>query len=396
MKRISAAQMSCLYVLMLLGNSIMVGVGDQAGTSAWLAIMLGMLLSLPLLLLFARVTRLFPGLTLFQMIVLVLGKTGGIAFACIFSWYGLELGALIIRSITEFIQVVTMLQSPQYVFTIAMILLAIWCVKSGLHVMARCALYGVPIIILISLATTGAGLKDMNFSNILPLINVGPKEFFGAVFAVFAFPFMETLTLSSQLYLLRERQSPYKAVIYGVLIGGGLLCFITIRNTMLLGDKLRSYLVFSGYTEIGIFAVGEFFTRFEAFITATLLLAAFMKVGVCLYISAKGVADIFNIKDYRDTVVPLGMVIVVMSIGFADNLGQLIRHTYIYPYYGFGIQVVLPVAFWILAEIKAKKIKKQGDDALALVSKKLGQKRAQPVLESETIIPSVPQQETIV
>lgn len=381
MNRISVWQMACLFALMLLGNSIIMGVGDQALNSSWLAVLIAMLAAIPLLLISSRLVKLFPNMSIYQIVVLIFGKAGGMICSGIFVWYCVELGALVIRNITEFIQIVTIMDTSQYVFAVAVLLLSIWCAKSGLHVMARCALYGIPAIVLITVATAAAGIKDMHFWRLLPLIGVEWRQFAAASCVVFAFPFMETITLSSQAYMInvKKGQSIYKATVIGVLLGGMLLMFITMRNILMMSNAVRTYTIFSSYSAVGILSVGEFFTRFEAMITASLLLAAFMKLSVCLIVAAKGVTGILGIQDYRDAVVPISLMMLFMGSGLMKNFQHLIEFIYIYPYYAFPVQVLVPVITWIAAEVKAKKIKKQGIDPFAVLSRKLGPQRARPL-----------------
>lgn len=358
-QKVTVSQVISLYVLMILGTSIIVGSGSSLRQSTWMAVLVGALASLPFLMMQARLFWLFPGISLFQILVKVLGKTGAIVVAAAFAVYSLSLGAMVTRNISEFIQIVTMARTPQYFLMIAMMLLAIWCVKSGLSTMGRCALYGVLPIALIVLGTTALGTKEMQIDRLLPLVDWDAKSFITSVLSIMSFPFLETQLLGTQLYLMKEGQSPYKAAPLGLAAGGLLLTIINIRDMAILGPIMHSTAIFPGYESVGMIELGTFFTRFEAVISASLILCSFMKLGICLLSSSAGMAHMIGIKDYRDIVVPLAMVMLFFAMYMYDNLLQMLSFAAVYQYYALPLQTLVTGGIWIMAEIKAKKLKRQ-------------------------------------
>lgn len=360
-KTVSIAQAVSLYVLMIIGTSVIVGPDSSAKQDTWVAVLIGLVASLPFLLMQIRLYRLFPDQTMEQIIVHVLGKAFGKVIMVSFAIYSISLGAMVSRNISEFIETVSMPRTPQYFLEIAMVLLAIWSAKSGLTTMGRCAFYGVFPIAMIVILPAAIGLPDMKVEHILPVFATDFKTMSSAAFSFMSFPFMETLILGTQLYQLRKGQNHYKALYIGILIGGLLLALINVRNIAILGPIINSVMVFPGYDAVSVIQLGDFFTRFEAVATASLILCSFMKMSICLLVASKGVAFSLGVKDYRDVVVAVAMVILLLSSYMYDNIMQMLQFAASYRYYALPLQILSPLVLWIVAEIKVKKEKQQAE-----------------------------------
>ena len=59
-ERITDKQGICLITIFIIGSSILIGTGGEAGNDAWLAGLTGLFMSLPAILVYARISSLFP------------------------------------------------------------------------------------------------------------------------------------------------------------------------------------------------------------------------------------------------------------------------------------------------------------------------------------------------
>jgi spore germination protein KB len=81
-----------------------------------------------------------------------------------------------------------------------------------------------------------------------------------------------------------------------------------------------------------------------------------LKSSVCLFVTCKGIARLFNLQDYRSIVIQTGLLMIYFSYTVYENIMDMTFWAFkVYPYYAFPFQVLIPVLLWLAAEIKARK-----------------------------------------
>ena len=162
-EQISVKQGVCVIMLFIFGSSVVMGVNSEAEQDSWISLMVAAIGSIPMILVYARIVRLSPGMDLFEMLEALLGKVGGKVMVALMTWYALHLGALVLRNFSEFIQIAAMPETPQLPIMIVMMLVAAYMAKSGIETLGRWALGILPIILLVVVATVLLSLNKMDF-----------------------------------------------------------------------------------------------------------------------------------------------------------------------------------------------------------------------------------------
>jgi spore germination protein KB len=133
-----------------------------------------------------------------------------------------------------------------------------------------------------------------------------------------------------------------------------------MRNITILGNMLGSF-YFPAYEAVSRITIGDFIQRIEVTVAMVFVLTVFIKASVCLLVTCKGIAKIFNLKDYRSIVIQTGLLMAFLSYIIYDNIMEMKYWAFkVYPYYAFPMQVILPTVIWIAAEVKSKKSNKSG------------------------------------
>lgn len=138
---ISNSQGICIMSMFLIGTSIVLEVAKNAKQDAWISIALGIIMSLPMIVVYSKLLNNFPEKDLYDIFQYVFGKKIGKVISVLFIWYVFHLGALVIRVFSEFVNVVSLPETPQSIFAIFLGLLCIWTVKSGIEVLGRLAMF---------------------------------------------------------------------------------------------------------------------------------------------------------------------------------------------------------------------------------------------------------------
>lgn len=351
-----------MVALFILGSSLLLGISSHSKQDSWIAFLLSMTCFLPILYIYIRLMHLYPGLNLFEICLEVFGKIVGRIVVILYVLYALDLGALVLRNYSEFIQVRVFNQMPQSISLIAMILAVIYASKKGVEVLARWSAIALPIILFLVAVVTILLLKDMHLSYMLPIgenIQEVPQD----AFDDFSFPMAETVLFLSLLNNLRKGDKPGKTCLIGLLIGGGVLLISLLRNFMTLGVALHEDKWFPSYAAASLIIAGNFLSRIENIVGANLILGGFVKISVCLLAASMGSAKLFNEDNYRPFVAPLGLMMAALAGILYNSIMEMYDFIDVYPYYASLFEIVFPILLCVTAETKMIiKSKKEHDN----------------------------------
>lgn len=337
----------------ILGSTLVLGAGAEAKQDVWLAIFLAMLITVPIYLVYARLLSDFPGAGLYEILITIFGTIFGRIMALPFIWFSFHIGALVIRNFTEFIELVSLPETPQFIIAICMAVLCIWAVREGIEVIGRWTSIMFPIILIAIFVVTFLFANILDFKNLKPVLYDGFRPVADTAFSVFAFPFAEVVVFTTILGKLRPGGSPYKVLLNSLWIGGAIILLVSVRSLLALGVANISILHFSSYASVRLINIGNFLQRIEVSVTMVFFFAGFVKVCACLYAAGTGVAEVLNIQSYRSMVAPIGLLMMVLSVIVYQNTNEMFEWAMkIYKYYAFPFEVALPVLILIAAEIK--------------------------------------------
>lgn len=352
---ITAKQAVYLLILFMIGSNLFMGLAPSAKNDAWLAVLLGTVMAVPVIFIYARLLSLFKGKDLFDILTLVFGNVIGKIAALAYIWYPLHLGALVIRDFGEFSSTVAVPETPMLMPMLFMGFLCIWAVMAGVEVLGRCSKILFPIIAAIIGITTLLVIPYLNFGYLKPVLYNGFSPVFNSAFTVFSFPLAETVLFTVVFSALKTDKSTYRVYFSGLFIFVAIGVFLTLRNIVVLGGDLFGEVYYPLYVEVSRISIGEFIQRIEASVATTFVITAFVKVSVCLYVTCLGVSKLFGLKSYRSIVVQTGILMIFFAYIVHANIMDLTSFAFeIYAYYAFPFQVIIPVILLIAAEIRIR------------------------------------------
>lgn len=357
---IPAGQSISIVILFIIGSSLFMGVAGQSGNSSWIALLLAIALAVPLMLMYARFHVLFPGKDLFDMLILVFGGLFGRILSCLYIWYSLHLGALVLRNFGEFSATVALTETPMIAPMLCIGLLCIWVVKAGLEVLGRSSkfllLFSIIVIIIVQILS----IPRFDYRHLKPLLDNGWPVIFSDMMGSFTFPFAEIVIFLGAFTVLPNKGSAKRVLLSGMLLAGWIILAVSVRNLLVLGPDILSSLYFPSYVAVSRINIGDFLTRIEGSSAIVFVTASFVKVSLCLYVTCNGVAKVFKLKSYRSVVLQMGLIMVYLSKFIYKDIMEMQYFAYhIYKIYALPFQVFIPVLLWICAEITVRKGKQK-------------------------------------
>ena len=346
--KITSRQAVCMLILYELGSSLVTGGSMKAEQDSWIAILIGLAMSLPLLLLYAKLQTLCPNGDLYDMACTAFGKIVGSAVTLVFSIYAFHLGALVIRNFTEYIQVLSLPETPQPVCAVCIAALAFFTVRSGLEASARSAEFVMPIAYAVIGILLAFVAKDMNLLNLQPVLNHDVRLLVSDGFASLTFPFAESVLFLSVFCAVQEPSLPYwRSYLLGVGFAGCVLALLIAGNIAVLGVPITRALFFPSYETIGIVNIGDFISRIEVLVSGNFIIFGLVKVSICLYVGCRGFARVLGWKSFKAFAAAAAAAMVVTSQLVYSSTMQMFAFLDVYKEYAPAFEIVLPLALLV-------------------------------------------------
>ncbi|WML39708.1 endospore germination permease [Neobacillus sp. OS1-2] len=363
-ERITDKEATCILIIFYIGSSFILGVGTGAKNDAWISVLLGVSLSIPIVLVYGRLLSLFPEKGLYDIVDQIFGKVIGKLVAIIYIWYTFHLGALIMRNFGEFINTSAMPETPLFVPILCLGIVSIVAVRSGIEVIGRISATSLPFLLFIIVVVQFMGIPQLHFHYIKPILGNGFSPIMKAGFSTFAFPFAESVVLLGAFFSLKTKVSPLKIFLKGTVFAGLLIFFITLRNILILGGILPK-LYFPAHVAVSRIIIGDFLQRIELTVAVIFIFGVFIKGSICLLVCSIGFAKLFNLHDYRSIVIQNGLLMIFFAYTIYDSIFEMRKWAFeIYTYYAFPFQVIIPLLMLVIAEIKVRVDKKQSTNSI--------------------------------
>lgn len=363
--KISLNQAIFSIVLFNFSSSVVIGVNTSAAQDAWLSILAATVMCIPVFLMYARIIQQFPEKNLFEISGLLFGKIGGKIITLLFVFYSITLAAIVMRNFSEFTQISSMPETPQLPIMILLLLTTIYLSRSGIRAIGKWSVVVIFFVVFVVVLTFVAIIHHMRLDSIRPIMEHTPRQLAHSAFQIFSFPYAESVMFLCVANGLRRDNKPYKMFMMVLVFVLSIFLLIFFRNLTLLGRKMMEISFFPSYVTARIIGLGDFFARIESAISSNFLLAGIVKISVCLLATANGLTHLFNLKDHRIIIIPIGLFALALCSLLYQNTMQMMAFIQYYPYFAFPFQIIIPIIIFIAGEIYIRKRKKQANTLIS-------------------------------
>lgn len=355
---LTSKRMIFLMCMFLFGSTSILGLGSNVEQDTWIALLTAFVFVIPIIFMYGRIIRIFPGRDIFDMFQELFGGFFGKVLTIIFVWYCIHLGALILKNYSEFIVTLQMPETKEIALMIILIPCIIYISKKGVNCLSKWATIIFVIVLFVAGFTSILSLKHMDFQNILPIAEHGFKDMSRSALNIVLFPFGEIVLFLSFGKSFNKRDNPYKTYFIAVSIMVFLLLVLVLRNVLVLGAEMHAKELYESYSAVKVININESLSRFESTISLTFILSCIGKIVVCVLSASKGLSKLVKIDDYKAFVVPSSVLVLALCSTVYKNAIEMFAFLDEYPMYLISIQISIPLLVWIAAEIKMHKIKK--------------------------------------
>ncbi|WP_433742438.1 GerAB/ArcD/ProY family transporter [Falsibacillus pallidus] len=362
MIKIKHGDFMALVILFLVGSAVMLDVGRTALKDSWLAIFLGMLSSLPLVLVYYWIYASQKGKTFFEIFQYAFGKFGGKIMTFLYIIYFIYITSRILRDFSEVLQIVAFGEVSLVVLAFIMMLSIMYYTCKSIDLIFKISKYLFLIIITAFFASIifeiVSGIIDIG--NVLPVLENGWGPVVKTVFPkIITFPFGELIVIIAFFSEVEEKKGMLLKLLTGTFIAGAMLMTTSFIHVSILGAKTVERTHFPLLTAVSVINISDFIQRVDALIVILIIILGFIKTGLFFIASVETSKQLIGSKE-NFIIVPIGLLVTYCSMAISANFPQHIEEGLNYvPYYlHIPFQIVLPMVMMAIIMIK-KKIKKE-------------------------------------
>ena len=353
-EQISGSEVYILMITFMIGTTTAISPFIESRQNTWLSLLFALVFTTPIVIIYGNISGMHPNKDIFQILEYIFGKVAGKIIGGFYTFYFFHLGAICIRNMTEFIQIASLPESPQYFTALFIGILAIYVLKAGLEVMVRVNKFIFPFLIFIISLTILFVIPRAHITHFLPLLENGWKPVLKNSHLIATFPFGETVVFLSFFNTVREKKKASKIYLKGIYLGASVLFSIIVRNILVLGGANLALSTLPSYDAVSLINIGNFIRGIEVIIAIVITIAGFIKVSVCLLASCIGIAGLFNFDDYKWVAAPLGLLMMSLSFILYDSAMRMVEWVNVYKFYVIPFQLIIPIFVLIFGGLKKR------------------------------------------
>jgi spore germination protein KB len=281
-------------------------------------------------------------MNIIQYSELLLGRIVGKIVGLLYIWLFLHVSADAVRVCGEYFTTAPMPETPLLVFLLTIVLVTAYAAYNGLEVVARMSEIIMPLILLAVLIIGFLVFKEIEFKNLKPVLEDGILPVFhGAVTS--ASRGIEPLLLAMLSPYLNDKKRKTVSYVIALSVFTIILTIIDIQILTSLGANQAKVFTFPYINLMRRINFADIIERIELIYIGIWLLGVILKVSLYFYLAALGSAQLFNLKSYKPIVLPVGVIIVLLSVFLYRNLVQMsefFSYKILTPYNLFFILVI--------------------------------------------------------
>jgi spore germination protein KB len=353
--KLSVIQLFALIFIFEMGTALVVSYGTNAGKDAWLAILLALCGGIVLFYIFHFLYRQYPNLLFTGYIREIFGTYLGWIVGLLYCLHFLYICGRNVRELGDLLVSSTLSETPLLAINLTLVLVICYVIHLGIEVVGRTAEVFMVVLLLLGAAGNFFVLVsgDVDFHQIRPFLERGWKPIFTTAFPhLLIFPFGEMIAFTMLLPYLNRPQLAKRAWLAAMISSGMILSWTVLLNTSVLGIDVMQRSVFPTLTAVGKVNLFDFIERLDAIVVFTLLITVFFKASIYLYAAVLGIADLFKLKTYRQLLLPIGTIVIFLSLTMASSFSEQGEEGFLNHYLSLALLIVVPMLMLVVSVIR--------------------------------------------
>lgn len=324
-----------------------------ARQDVWLSVIVATLYGLAVGDIIGRLGKRFPGQTVVEYSRDLLGPILGTGIALLYPVLFTYANAFILRQLSEMLVANFYNETPQVVFVIGFLLVAVYMVRHGLEVLGR---FNDTILLLVLISIVILLLFIIPYimpENIFPVLEKGIQPVLKGAYPASLF-FGETFIMLVLVPYLTRPDKARSVNAKAILMVGGTQ-FLIMLFLILIFDALLANILYPTLNLARQIRLQPYLYNVDIFILFMWLLGGTVKIAIFHYCATLSTAQLFKLKHYGPVSIVLGAVTGILSAVLWEDAVELLHgiSTIAPPTY-FIVQVAVPLFLLTVAVIRHK------------------------------------------
>ncbi|MCL2575413.1 MAG: spore germination protein [Defluviitaleaceae bacterium] len=353
--KISLRQVQALLFLEIFGFGVTAlprRTAEHAAQDGWIGVIIAVVAAVLLVILITFIIKANIGQTFYDYTKRLFGRFLASFFCLLLSARFILLAAFYLRLFAEITQSIMLPTTPYIVIFIAVLALAAYGASKGIEARGRLAELLIIIVLLPLIFVFGISSREIDFSNLLPMMSASPSQIGKAgYYAFFSFGGMETLLLISPF--LARKKGVAKSAIGTIAVMGGFMVIITAVTIARFGAQnvvAHNWPVLKMMDTISL--PGSIIDRQGALIMTFWIISAYAIINAALFFSSLLLKDVAK-KGKHIHYILLCVPIIAIIANIPNNIDQVYSWFNLYnKTFGITTMVGLPVLIFIVQLIR--------------------------------------------
>ena len=308
---------------MIFGKAIGITAGvvvRKMGADAWTSMAIGFVMGTLLMLLMVYICSRFPNKTVLEFSEILLGKYISKLLGIILALYFIMSFGASANVMTMHLKEYFLTSTPFLVLCILYIILCMYGTFLGIEVVARFALVGFIMSLLINLAMVTGTLEDVRPINLFPLMDMGLIQNIKGSMYVFGDISMAVLAVGFLYPLLNNKKSSFKITFWAMLSGTMMVIIWPMFETMVLGPGLMKQYVVVCMQQIRCAQLTKYLPRYELIMVSFFTFGVFVQSVCMFYCASYCIKQVTKIKTNWIIILPLTLILLPVTYFITCNI----------------------------------------------------------------------------
>lgn len=353
---LSPKQFALITFVYMIGAS-MVFVPEMlfAEKDAWISTLLGCLISVLLMAVWLRLQRRYPGLSMVQYGIKILGPWLGYPLGLYLLFLMAVVSNFIVEDMVLLTHTIMLPSTPEMVLELTFIAVAVYACYKGVETIGRmCELVWIPLALLI-LVLPLLEWKEIGVQVFQPLFKINWRGVLTGTLNGLVFPFGEVMVPAIFLPYVREDKGAEKLYLLAPLAAGALLLIRTGLTLMALGPELGNRLTLPVVILFRLVEFGEFLNRVEGAFLGIWYIGLLMKLVITIYAVVLGLAQLTKVLRLENLWLPFAAVLFFAThIRYPTHSEFHFSTFYAFPILALPGEVLCPVLLLAISWLRDK------------------------------------------
>ncbi|WP_035288427.1 endospore germination permease [Clostridium sp. KNHs214] len=348
---ISNKQLQLLAFTYILGPFLIFGIGGDLKQDAWIATILALVLSIPIVIIYGKLMNLYPEKNIFNILEISFGKVFGKILSILVIFHVFLLGAYILNDFADFTKLTALFYTPKFIPMLIIGTLSIWILNAGIEVLANWVEFFIRGILIFIFVIWILLIPQMNAANLQPVFESSLCKISTESLKIVALPFSELMVFLNFCDCVKCNKNT--CIFVKPLIAAGAIVIIgIIVQIMLLGGEIYSTKYYPSYAAIRRIVFKGDFQRLEIIASVAFTITQFIEFSLCVLGVSKGIQSVFNLENYKYILVPTIFLVINFSYLMFRSVMEANEFLNLWAVYQIAMQVLFPSIILIVSLIK--------------------------------------------